>query len=96
MEKLTTGLAVAAMAVLSAVSFDAASKSAQNQQLFFNITGVESNNPLDYEYRPDGACIQSEQACSATWEHTGMLNPGDNPNGAKVSASDQPGTYNGN
>ncbi|MGK9124335.1 hypothetical protein M1D52_09445 [Olivibacter sp. SA151] len=96
MKEIKTGIAVAAMAILTAVSFDAASKKAQNEELFFNISGVESTNPLDYEYRPNGGCNPSQQACSAIWEHTGMLSPGDNPNGPKVSANDQPGTYDGN
>lgn len=97
-QKLALGLIVGAMAIgFSAFKSSENANSKFAQQKFFNTTGIQSNNPLDYQYRPDGGCESlPAAACSATWNYSGTLTEGAHPNGSKVSTTDAIGSYDGN
>lgn len=98
LKKLALGLSVGAMAIgFSAFKSTVNANGKLAQQTFYNTTGVQSTDPLDYQYRPDGGCESlPAAACSATWNYSGTLSEGDHPNGSKVSTTDAIGTYNGN
>jgi len=64
--------------------------------IFYNISGIENNNPQNYVFSETGDCLDlPAAACSATWNYTLPLTNG-HPNGSKVSTSDEVGTYDGN
>jgi hypothetical protein len=97
-KKLALGLSVGAMAIgFSAFKSSENANAKFAQQKFYNTSGVQSTNPQDYEYRPDGGCESlPAAACSAVWNYSGTLSEGDHPNGSRVSSTDDIGTYNGN
>ncbi|WP_316753294.1 hypothetical protein [Pedobacter gandavensis] len=98
LKKLALGLSVGAMAIgFSAFKSSENANAKFAPQKFYNTTGVQSNDPLDYQYRPDGACESlPAAACSALWNHSGTLSEGAHPDGSKVSTTDAIGTYDGN
>lgn len=96
LKKLALGLLVSAMAI-GFSAFKTSEKAKFAQEVFYNISGAPNNIASNYVYRPDGACaLNTLKKCSATWNYTGTLSEGDNPNGSKVSTTDSPGAWDGN
>jgi len=64
---------------------------------YYNTTGVESNDPLDYVYdnRPGANCssLFPTQDCSATWSNSTAPMVGSHPDGDKISDEDSSGKY---
>lgn len=96
LKKLALGLLVGAIAI-GFSAFKSSEKAKFAQEVFYNISGTQSNIASNYVYRPDGDCSPASlKVCSATWNYTGTLTEGANPNGSKVSTTDSPGQWDGN